>query len=251
MEKLFFGGDILTMNQADFSKSTRNLAVYVKDGIIIAIDDRDKIHSRISGYCELINLHKCILMPSFIMTRGSYLKYAYSLFEDEEISLDKLIKKTDKMYLQSGITTVMEEEFGTDNEEIYRKIFSSDLLQTDIIAYADAKNVKGYELRHRKCKLVFEKPKTSSAYECNGERINMLDRIYADVILHNISVYEALKNVTINAATMCKDDRLKGSIEVGKIADMIILDNNPMNANLEDLRDIRVITTIKDGRFIE
>ena len=35
-----------------------------------------------------------------------------------------------------------------------------------------------------------------------------------------------MKNVTINAAIVCNDEHLKGSIEVGKIADMVLLDDD-------------------------
>ena len=42
-----------------------------------------------------------------------------------------------------------------------------------------------------------------------------------------ISVYNALKGVTINAAYQYFEEKYKGSIKEGKIADLIILDKNP------------------------
>lgn len=38
-----------------------------------------------------------------------------------------------------------------------------------------------------------------------------------------VSVYDALKGVTINAAWQAHEDDIKGSIAVGKLADLIIL----------------------------
>ena len=43
-----------------------------------------------------------------------------------------------------------------------------------------------------------------------------------------ISVYDALKAITINSAWQSKELDSKGSIEVGKKADLIILSDNPL-----------------------
>ncbi len=43
-----------------------------------------------------------------------------------------------------------------------------------------------------------------------------------------ISVYDALKAITINSAWQSKEQNTKGSIEVGKKADLIILSDNPL-----------------------
>jgi len=65
-----------------------------------------------------------------------------------------------------------------------------------------------------------------------------------------ISVTEALKAVTINAAYQYFDESVKGSIEPGKYADFVILDENPLAVPPGKIRDIRVLKTIKHGNVI-
>lgn len=62
-----------------------------------------------------------------------------------------------------------------------------------------------------------------------------------------IDVYTALKAVTINAAYQYFEETSKGSIKEGKRADLIILDKNPLEVPAMEIKDIRVIETIKDG----
>lgn len=64
------------------------------------------------------------------------------------------------------------------------------------------------------------------------------------------SVYEALKAVTINAAYAYFEEGTKGSIKVGKRADLVVLDKNPMNVPKMEIKDIQVLETIKDGMTV-
>ena len=65
-----------------------------------------------------------------------------------------------------------------------------------------------------------------------------------------LTVMEALKALTINAAYQYFEENEKGSIEVGKVADFVILDNNPLNVNSSEIKDIKVLETIKEGNTI-
>ena len=59
-----------------------------------------------------------------------------------------------------------------------------------------------------------------------------------------ITPREALRAVTIDAAWQNHEERSKGSIEVGKLADFVVLEENPLSVAPEHIRDIRVLTTI-------
>lgn len=65
-----------------------------------------------------------------------------------------------------------------------------------------------------------------------------------------ISVMEAIKAVTINGAYQYFEEDRKGSIEVGKIADLVIVDKNPLTIPVEELETIKVLETIKEGNVI-
>ncbi len=65
-----------------------------------------------------------------------------------------------------------------------------------------------------------------------------------------IGVMDALRGVTINAARLYfLDDRL-GSLEAGKLADLVILDRNPLDVPAAELRDLKVMETIVGGETI-
>jgi len=65
-----------------------------------------------------------------------------------------------------------------------------------------------------------------------------------------VTPLEALKAITINAAYQYSEEKTKGSIEVGKLADLVILDRNPLKVPPMEIKDIKVVETIKVGKTI-
>jgi len=61
---------------------------------------------------------------------------------------------------------------------------------------------------------------------------------------------EALKALTIWSAYQHFEEDSKGSIEVGKRADLAVLSDNPLTVEPMTIRDIEVLETIKDGQAI-
>lgn len=65
-----------------------------------------------------------------------------------------------------------------------------------------------------------------------------------------ISVLEALKAITKNSAYQYFEEESCGSIAAGKNADFVILDTNPLAVPKEEIKDIRVLSTIKNGEVL-
>lgn len=65
-----------------------------------------------------------------------------------------------------------------------------------------------------------------------------------------LTALEAIKGVTKNAAYQYFEENEKGSLVVGKKADLIIIDKNPLEIDKNKLKDIKVLETIKDGKTL-
>lgn len=65
-----------------------------------------------------------------------------------------------------------------------------------------------------------------------------------------ITPYEALKCLTIWSARQHFEESSKGTLTEGKLADLVILDRNPLKVDPMELKDIEVVETIKEGRSV-
>jgi hypothetical protein len=65
-----------------------------------------------------------------------------------------------------------------------------------------------------------------------------------------LAPYEALKAITIWSAYQHFEENEKGTLEKGKLADMVILDKNPLKVAPDIIKDIQVVETIKEGQTI-
>ncbi len=65
-----------------------------------------------------------------------------------------------------------------------------------------------------------------------------------------ISVEEALRAYTVSAAYAGFEEKEKGSLETGKLADFVILAADPFRAKPEDLEKIEVDATVVGGKTV-
>ena len=62
-----------------------------------------------------------------------------------------------------------------------------------------------------------------------------------------ITPFEALRAITADAAWQIFEEDRKGTLEVGKLADLVILSDDPLAIEPMKIRDIKVMETIKEG----
>jgi predicted amidohydrolase YtcJ len=65
-----------------------------------------------------------------------------------------------------------------------------------------------------------------------------------------VPVHAALRAMTIDAAWQCHSDHEVGSLEVGKYADFVVLEEDPLSIEPEKLSQIRVLETWVGGRQV-
>lgn len=65
-----------------------------------------------------------------------------------------------------------------------------------------------------------------------------------------ITLQQAMRLVTIDAAWVAFEEDTKGSIEPGKLADMIILSKDPFSIPVDEVKDLKVYMTILDGSVV-
>ena len=110
---------------------------------------------------------------------------------------------------------------------------------------------------------VQEEPNPLNAIECAiirnlydfipskyPDRVDMNDARYRLNPSERISVLEAIKIFTINAAYALSKDNEIGSLEIGKKADFIVLDKNIFTAETLDIHDINVVQTYFNGKLV-
>jgi len=91
--------------------------------------------------------------------------------------------------------------------------------------------------------------------DCPVEPINPLLGIWAattrrDFQEEKLTVEEALRTYTMNAAYASYDEDKKGTIEAGKLADLTVLSKDLLDASADAIKDIQVEMTIVDGKVV-
>lgn len=65
-----------------------------------------------------------------------------------------------------------------------------------------------------------------------------------------VDIATAIRSMTIDAAWQIFEEDTKGSIAPGKLADLVILDRSPLEIGTEELLDLQVVETFKEGESV-
>jgi predicted amidohydrolase YtcJ len=65
-----------------------------------------------------------------------------------------------------------------------------------------------------------------------------------------ITVDEALRVYTINGAYATREEAIKGSISVGKLADFVMLAQDPHTIDPNRIKDIQIVRTVVGGNVV-
>ena len=69
-------------------------------------------------------------------------------------------------------------------------------------------------------------------------------------INQKISIEEALRLYTLNGAYASFEEKIKGSVEVGKLADLVVLGSDPTKIDPLGIKDIEIMRTIVGGKTV-
>jgi predicted amidohydrolase YtcJ len=67
---------------------------------------------------------------------------------------------------------------------------------------------------------------------------------------HAVTVYEALVATCVNPAWLAGDERRRGKLLPGYLADLVVLDRDPLECPPDELRDVQVVATMLGGRWV-
>ncbi|MBN1272912.1 MAG: amidohydrolase [Candidatus Aminicenantes bacterium] len=68
---------------------------------------------------------------------------------------------------------------------------------------------------------------------------------------HKISMSEAIRCFTLNGAYGCmREDKIRGSLQTGKLADLVVLDRNILKNDPTDVLNMNVLMTVVDGKVV-
>ena len=65
-----------------------------------------------------------------------------------------------------------------------------------------------------------------------------------------VSVEQALAASTVNPAWLARDERRRGRLVPGQLADLVVLDRDPVACPREELREVSVVATMVGGRWV-
>jgi predicted amidohydrolase YtcJ len=65
-----------------------------------------------------------------------------------------------------------------------------------------------------------------------------------------ITSFESLRAIPADAARQNFEEKGKGTLESGKLADLVVLSDDALDIDPKKIKDIRVLETIKEGKTV-
>ena len=100
------------------------------------------------------------------------------------------------------------------------------------------------------CSLHSDAPSGPVGFEMIDGAVNRYDlrQGYQCDMSQAVTVLQAIRCCTYNAAYQSYEEKIKGSIEVGKLADLIICDRDILAMDTHELHNVKVDLTMIDGK---
>ena len=102
----------------------------------------------------------------------------------------------------------------------------------------------------------------SGGSDCPVESFDVLDNLRAAITRENragtqvylpeqaLTVEQALRLFTSSAAWVSRDEGIRGTLELGKLADLVVLDQNLLEISPRQFTSVRVLETVLNGRTV-
>lgn len=219
---------------------------------------------------------KGILLPQAIVE--SSIRYAYAndiqlfTYSNGDAGIDMGLKAIENAIATTGKTgdrrTIIAHSFFVrpDQLALYKKYnIGASMMPLHLMQYGDAlTEYLGEERANREspaATAIKTGVRTTFHNDCPSASPSVMAMVGAAVTRttfsghvmgpeERVSPYQALLGVTRNAAFTYREENTKGTITAGKIADLVILDANPLTTATDKIKSIKVIDTIKRGQSI-
>ena len=216
---------------------------------------------------------KGIMLPQGLVE--SAIQYAYAndiqlfAYSNGDAGIDLSLKAIEKAIAATGKAgdrrTIIAHSFFVrpDQLELYKKYnIGASMMPLHLMQYGDALleylGAERANLESPAATSIKNGVRTTFHNDCPSASPNVLAMVGAAVTRRTfsgrvmgpeerISPYQALLGVTRDAAFVYREEASKGTLSVGKTADLVIVDANPLDLPVDQIATIKVVETIKRG----
>lgn len=219
---------------------------------------------------------KGLLLPQTLVEQSIHFAYANTIqlfaYSNGDAGIDMCLNAIEKAIKATGQSrdrrTVIAHSFFARPDQLARyKTYDvgASMMPLHLMQYGDALTQElGAERADRESPAATSLQlgvRTSFHNDCPSASPNVLQMVGSAVTRttrsgrvmgpeERISPYQALLGVTRNAAYVYREEAVKGTIAKDKLADLIILDANPLNVAPDQIQTIKIVETLKRGRTL-